>query len=321
MRGAGLLLLGLLCGCITKALWTAPSEPKPPRLAGEAECDLDLVAPTGDRTLAFAVTPPATTPPRRMKTELGRGRTCLLLRNPYSLSFAGACVLKGETPFRPERINVNFAQTRTQHGTRRDPALLRIEGALPGAMASRIERCEEPAGRRTLEEVRDLGLRVQLGHGIDVLVSLAHDPRPTDVVAWCGVEGPAPDWRAALDLARAMDSLAPLDPYRVVVRRWRDGGSACYRLRLADVVLAAQMSFAGGRYTWEGLWISSLELPKGPATASAGIPSRLRYTEYREEGKGSDVAWRVALTPLALAADYGIASLDDWIEGQDTCKD
>jgi len=313
MRGTRFLLLGLLAsGCITKALWTTPSKPKAPKLAGETECDLDLAAPGVEPALAFAVTAPKA-PPKRMRTELGRGRTRLFLRSPYSLSFAGTCILKGNTSFRPGSVTVNFAQTRTKEGTRRDPALLRIEGPMPDAVASRIEPCDEPPVRRTLEQVHDPDLRVLLGHGIDTLMSLV-DPKPADVIAWCGVEGPAPDWRASLDLARARDSLAPLEPYRVVVRRWRDGASTCFRLHLADVILASEMSFQQGRYTWEGLWICSLELPEDAETASAGIPSRLRYTEYKLEGNGKDIVWRVLLTPVALAADLELARLDDWLD-------
>jgi len=315
MRGLGLLLLGLLSSCITRALWSAPSPGPEPKLVGEAECELALASVPRSESLAFSVEAPPK-PPKRMGIELGRGRTRLLLRNPYLLSFAGTDLLDGKTPLKPERVTVNFAQTRTKHGTRRDPALLRIEGKVPASFASRIEHCEDPEGRRTLEEVREPDLRVQLGHGIDALVALAAEPELGDVIAWCGVEGPGTDWRTALDLARARGSLAPLDPYRVVVRRWRGGAATCYRLRLDDVVLASSMSFAGSRYTWEGLWICSLELPEGPAETSVAIPARLRYREYKQEGSG-DLWWRVLLTPAALAADYGIASLDHWLEEND----
>lgn len=318
MRRAGILLLGLLCGCITKALWSGQAiTPRPPRRAGEVECELALGTPAlRSRTLAFAVTPPGKNAPKRMRTEVGRGRTCLLLRSPYAFSFAGSDILEGRTPLEPGHVTVNFAQTRTKNGTRRDPALLRIEGQTPSAFVSRIERCGEPAERHPLDEVDDPDLRIQLGHGMDALVALAAGARSADAVGWYGVEGPGA-WQDAIGEACEKGSLAPLDPYRVIARLWRNGQASCFRLRLEDVVLASHMSFSRVSYTWEGLWIAALELPTGPATASAGIPSQLCYTEYKEHGKSyGGVVWRALLTPAALAADFGVAGLDDWLLAQ-----
>jgi hypothetical protein len=317
MRGAAVLLLLVLPGCLTRALWSGHgAAPPPPKVRGELECALALAAPAeGSTRLAFAVAPPAH-PPKRMEIELSRGRTCLLLREPFSLSFAGTEILDGRTAFPPERVTVHFAQTRTKKGTRRDPALLRVEGTLPDTFSARVEPCEAPQMRHSLEEVRDEDLRVQLGHGIDTLLSTRVDPRPGDAVAWCGVEGPG-DWREALDLAWARASLAPLEPYRVIARLWRDGKATCYRMPLSDVILASHMALAGSDYTWEGLYVCSLELPQKAAAPARTIPARLRYTELKEQPKDPDLAWRVALTPLALAGDYGIARIDSWLDAED----
>jgi len=323
MRGAGLLLVLLLSGCFTKALWSKSSEPAaPPKPTGEAECALDLAAPApGSRSLSFAVGNPEPKAPKRMSIEMGRGRTCLLLRRPFSLSFAGIDLLEGHTAFPPGRVTVRFAQTRTENGTRRDPALLVIAGSVPDDFRARIEPCEDAEELHPLDEVGDPDVRVQLGHAIDALAGLVEEVRPTDVIAWRRVDGPG-DWLDALDEAHQSGSIAPLQPYRVVARRWRDGQTTCYRMRLEDVVVAANMKFSGGDYEWAGLWIASLELPEDPAPAASDIASRLLYAEYKQEGKSAmaDV-WRVLLTPVALAADYGVAGLEDWLEdGEEECS-
>jgi hypothetical protein len=317
MRRAGLLVLGILGGCFTKALWSGSAAP-PPKRAGEAECPLDLAVPVaGSRSLSFAVGAPQTAPPKRNRIEMGRGRNVLLLRRPFAFSFVGTDLVEGRTPLPPERITVNFVQTRTEDGTRRDPALLRVQGPVPEAFTARVERCGEPRERRTLDDVEDRNLRIQLGHGADALVALAAARTGTDVVAWYGVDGPG-DWQAALREAQGTGSLAPVDPYRVTVRLWCGGTDSWFRLRLSDVVLAANMAFEGGRYTWEGLWVAALELPTGTAARSTGIPSRLHYAEYKQEGKSAgDVAWRALLTPLALAGDFGIAGMEGWLAEDD----
>jgi hypothetical protein len=323
MRRAAIVLVGLLSGCVTKALWsTSSAERPPPEPAGKAECELDLAAPApGSRSLSFAVGKPVPKAPKRMSIEMGRGRTCLLLRRPLALAFAGTDLVEGRTGFAPERVTVSFAQTRTKQGTRRSPALLQIEGPVPAELRARIERCEDPGERQPLDDVVDPDVRMRLGHAIDTLVGMVTEVRQSDVVAWRATEGPG-DWRDALDEAHRTCSVAPLVPYRVVVRVWRNGGTSCYRMRLEDVVLAANITFRGGRYEWNGLWVASLELPEGPARGSAGIPSRLEYAEYNQEGKSAmaDV-WRVLLTPAAVAADLGLAGAaswaDDWLESQD----
>lgn len=315
MRGAALPLVVLLSGCITKALWSTPPDPPPsPKAAGRAECALDLATPApGSRSLSFAVGKPDPEAPKRMSIEMGRGRTCLLLRRPFALAFAAADVLNGRTAFAPGSVAVSFAQTRTKHGTRRDPALLRIDAKVPDDFRSRIERCEDVEEHHSLDEVGDPDVRMRLGRGIDTLVGMLTEVGPTDVVAWRTVDGPG-DWRDALDEAHRTCSLAPLRPYRVVARMWHDGTASCYRMRLEDVVVAGNMSFKGSDCEWTGLWIASLELPQVPAPAAADIPSRLLYAEYKQEGASASAAvWRVLLTPVTLAADFGIASGESWL--------
>jgi len=328
MRGAGILLLAICAsGCVTRALWEPRASYKKPRPAGKADLGIErrVEEPAPLRTVAFAIEPPPKPAPKRMRKDLAAGRTWLRLKDPFSLSFAGGDLLRGQTPFRPERVSVEFAQTNlAEGGVTRDPALLRLEGAIPrDAIASRVERIPQPEGEpRGLDHVADRDLRVLLGHGMDTLVPIAQGSLPADVFAWFGVEGPSgpgADWRAALGLARARGSLAPLLPYRVIVRRWRTmelGGPTCFRVPLADVVVASQMSVApDGRWTWEGLWIGALEPPAEAASSADDVPSLLHYREYKQDEKygTAGVLWRTLLTPLALGADYGIWSIDDWL--------
>ncbi len=267
-----------------------------------------------------------------MRKDLSAGRTWLRLRDPFALSFAGSDLLRGQTPFRPEQVSVDFAQTNlAEGGVKRDPALLRLEGTIPrDAIASRVERVPQPAGEpRGLDQVSDRDLGVLLGHGMDTLVPMAEGSMPADVFTWFAVEGPAGpanDWRTALGLAQARGSLAPLLPYRVIVRRWRAmelGGPACFRVPLMDLVVASQMSIGteegGSRWTWEGLWIGALEPPADAASSADDVPSLLRYREYKQDEKygTKGVLWRTLLTPLALTADYGIWSIDDWLHRND----
>jgi hypothetical protein len=322
MRRAGILIVGLLGGCFTKALWSGSSKPPPdPRPSGEAACALDLATPVAGRSLSFAVGRPEPRAPKRMGIEMGRGRTRLHLRRPFALAFAGGDLIDGRTPLSPESITVTFAQTRTSDGTRRAPALLRIEGSVPPDFASRVERCEEPAEPRTLDEVEDPRLRVQLGRGVDTLVGQFARAAPNEVIAWRGVEGPG-DWRDALDEAHRSGSLAPLAPYRVIVRLWRGGAATCYRLRLDDIVLLSGIRFTGERFAWEGLFIASLELPDDAPAAAAILPSRLVYREYKQDPKSaSAVIWRVLATPVAVAADLAVdGAIDaaaDWLAEHD----
>lgn len=331
MRGPAVLLLAICAsGCVTRALWKPQESHRKPRPAGEADLAIERravpLAPPG--AVVFAIEPAAKAGPKRLRKDLSAGRTWLRLRDPFALSFAGTDLLERRTPFLPERIAVDFAQTRlSEGGVKRDPALLRLEGRVPrDAFASRVEPLPQPSGEpRGLDHVADRDLRVLLGHAMDTLLPLAEDAMPSDVCSWFGVEGPAEDWRAALGLAQARGSLAPLLPYRVIVRRWRameNGGPCCFRVPLADVVVAAQMAVApepgGFRWTWEGLWMGAFESP-GEGAPAHDLPSLLRYREYKQDEKygTAGVLWRSLLTPLALGADYGIYSLDDWLDRDD----
>ena len=331
MRGAGIVLLAIcVSGCVTRALWEPRSSYRKPRPAGAADLSIERLVedPAPRRAVAFAIEPPAKAAPRRMRKDLAAGRTWLRLKEPFSLSFAGGDLLEARTPFRRDRVSVELAQTNLEEGgVRRDPALLRLEGAIPREeIAARVERVPQPEGEpRGLDHVADRDLRVLLGHGMDTLVPITEGSMPADVFTWFGVEGPSgpgADWRAALGLAQARGSLAPLLPYRVIVRRWRAmelGGPACFRVPLADVVVASQMSVSPeGRWTWEGLWIGAVEPPAEAVTSADGLPALLRYREYKQDGKygTTGVLWRTLLTPLALTADYGIWSIDDWLREQ-----
>lgn len=329
MRGTGVLLLALCASaCVTRALWKPQASHRKPRPAGEADLAIERRAeePARPGSVAFAIEPPAKKAPKRMRKDFSLGRTWLRLRDPFALSFAGTDLLEGRTPFLPERIAVDFAQTNLDGGgVKRDPALLRLEGSAPRqAITSRIERVPQPPGEpRGLERVADRDLRVLLGHGMDTLLPIAEVPMPSDVCSWFGVEGPAEDWRAALGLAQARGSLAPLLPYRVIVRRWRameNGGPCCFRVFLADIVVASQMAVAPeGRWTWEGLFMGALEPPGEGAGPADRLPSLLVYREYKQDPKygTTGVLWRTLLTPLALGADYGIWSIDDWLHRND----
>ncbi len=74
----------------------------------------------------------------------------------------------------------------------------------------------------------------------------------------------------------------------------------------------------GFRWTWEGLWMGAFESP-GEGAPAHDLPSLLRYREYKQDEKygTAGVLWRSLLTPLALGADYGIYSLDDWLDRDD----
>jgi len=336
VRAVGLLAVGfLLCGCVTKALWAPNRTHAHPRLAGEAECAVErIVEPRAPRpSIAFAITPPEDRPPKRMRRAFDAGWTWLFLRDPFAFSFAGRDLLQGCTPLRPGRVTVGFAQTRlSDGGVRRAPALLRIEGTVAdGDLAACVERVpDRGAPGEELDALDDRDLRVRLGHGVDTLLELAEGPAPLETFAWIGVEGPeglTDDWRGPLEEALRQQSREPLRPYRVIVRRRRAGGDlSCFRVPLAVVVVAAQISFAeeagSRRWTWEGLWIGELAAPDEEATPTAWqdvAQAHLHYQEYKQDPKygAKGVIWRTLLTPLALTADYGIGAIDDWLHEED----
>jgi len=332
MRAAGLVVGLLACGCVTKALWKPSRGHLHPRLMGEVDCAVErIVEPAAPRpAVVFVITPPEERPPSRLRRAVAAGQTSLFLRDPFAFSFAGSDLLQDRTALRPERVTLVFAQTRlSDGGVKRAPALLRIEGTVAeGDLAERVEQVPDsglPA--EELDALADRDLRVRLGRGVDILVELAVGAAPLETFTWLGVEGPAgltDGWRAALEEALRQRSREPLRPYRVIVRRRRAGEDpGCFRVPLADVVVAAQiLRGEGRRWTWEGLWIGEFGAPADGALPTAWqdvAQACLTYREYKQDPKygTAGALWRTLLTPLALTADYGIEAIDDWVHEED----
>lgn len=321
-----ILGLVLLCGCASHETRAPSTVEEPGRITAEAELRVaravEAVAPPPALLLELKPSGPM---PTRLADDLHAGRGWLRVEGPRGFSFAGRDLLAGAEPFRPSTAVLLFVQPREGEVRRGEPALLRLEGTVAAeAMKSRIETIDDPKDDgEELAQVGSSDLRVLLGHGLDVLLSSCAGSGDLDTHHWIRVvdaEGKPVAWLPALEKSLAERRLDVLSPYRVLVRRRHPGDPvpAHYRLRLSDVVVAAQMRLQGRKdgfgWVWEGVWSARLDAPspEGPAAWPADAPPLLvRYKEYtRPSGDTTGAFWQGLLAPLALGADVGMAFLE-----------
>ncbi|MHC4818975.1 MAG: hypothetical protein ACYTF8_13065, partial [Planctomycetota bacterium] len=267
-------------------------------------------------------------PPERLSKDFQKGHRWLHIENPRGFSFAIHDLLRREQVFLPSEASFTFAQQRnaSSSGRRREPVLLRLEGDIHSDdIAAHVEVVPDPgfdvAG---LESFDNEDIRVLLGRGIDLLVSMAppsaggtdeYDTR--EWVALIDGQGAAVELTDALNEARRAVSLAPLRDHRVIVRRWRPRArprAAFFRVRLEHVLLASQMAAKrrGGEYhwVWEGLWEGKMEqapTPIEPPGWEDAPRLTVHYKEYRQDRYAGRAFWETLMSPLALGADVGKA--------------
>lgn len=337
MQRFGLVLVWLLAGgCATEMMWSSLHErPFRERLIGEEDREVT-------RILAHAAAQPGLaldlrrdgTPPRGLRRALTEGRSHLVLRHPFAFSFVAHALLANESPFRMHLMAVDFTvlHGRDGRGTP-EPAALHIEGEVdPAFLRQRIESIDRPPTPtvRLTDSTHDRDLRVMLGGGMDRLLALGDLSINHETRTWIGVEGPNEHWQAALDEARSKRSLLPLHPYRVLVRRWRTeagGGTAWFRVHLADIVVAAQITPAEkGAWSWDGLWKASLQAPAETARPTPWqdiSATTLHYSEFQLDRKyhRSAVVSRAVLTPFTLLLDMGgevgAAAITAWLDEEE----
>lgn len=329
MRFLPVLLLA--AGCATKALWSHP--PIEDRLSerGRVVCEVVSVArtPAADRTVARLAFEPKRPPrglPRRLAEDVRKGRTWLELSVPTGISCAAYSLLAGRRPFTATHATVRFGQCELRnHRVLKELALLRIEGRTdPAALAASCVRIGDPGLEvETLGSIEDPALRSLIGHGLQgqmaLLAAEESGWRELDSVEFAGVvdeTGRPVAWREALLEACAAESLAGLEPLSLVARHWRVGrGASWFRVPFPQILLLSQMRIDGSAFVWEGLWYATMARPHAEVVAPA-VPMRLEYVEYREDAPfgAGEIAWRLLLTPVALAADYAACSLVDVLE-------
>jgi len=317
------LLLGAACASNERAPATVD---EPGRILGEAELRVGrVVEATSPQPALVLELLPEGTMPSRLARDFRAGRTWLRIERPRGFSFAGRALLAGDGPFRPSTASLLFVQPREGEATGAEPSLLRLGGEVEAAaIASRIETIAAPGedGADELAKVESADVRVLLGHGLDVLLACAGSGE-LDTHHWIRVvdeQGAPVAWQPALEAARAARRLEALAPYRVLVRRRRPGDPipTHYRVRLADVVVAAQARLVTRKDTlawiWEGVWSARLEAPvpeAPPAWPASGPALLVRYKEYEPPSGGDTGAfWRGLFAPLALGADIGMAFLE-----------
>jgi hypothetical protein len=321
MRRAFLALVVAACASQDKAPATVED---PGRIVAETELGVS-------RAVEAASPPPALllelrsrgTTPMRLAKDLRAGRTWLRVERPRGFSFAGRALLAGAEPFTATSASLLFVQPRDGEA-RAEPALLRLGGQVDAAaVRSRIEAIPHPGdeGGDELARIESADLRVLLGHGLDVLLPCIGSGE-MDTHHWIRVvdaEGAPAEWLPALEAAASASGLDALEPYRVLVRRRRPGDPvpAHYRVRLADVIVAAQSRLVekgdAFDWVWEGVWSSRLSepSPEGPPAWPPEAPSlTIRYKEYVRPSGDASGFWQGLLSPLALGADIGMAIIE-----------
>jgi hypothetical protein len=322
MRRLGAALLLAACASGDRAPVTVE---EPGRIVAEAELAVGSALRVETPPALILELRPSTAPPPRLGKDLKAGRSWLVVERPRGFSFVGRDLLAGDALFRPGAAMLLFVQPRDGPPSEVEPALLRLSGRVAAeAMASRIETTGDPsADGEELAEIESADLRVLLGRGLDTLL-VCVGSTDMDTHHWIRVvdaDGGPAEWRRALDEAREGRRLEPLAPYRVLVRRRRPGDPVPvhYRVRLADVVAAAQMRLVAQKdafeWTWEGVWTARLsDGSQGAGTAAwppEAPPLQVRYKEYvRPSGDVTGTFWRGLLAPLALGADVGLAILE-----------
>jgi hypothetical protein len=321
------MLPGLLLAACASSERTPTTVEEPGKIVAEAELGVGrAVAAASPPPVLLRELRPKGPMPTRLAGDLRAGRSWLRVERPRGLSFAGAALLAGDAgPFRPATASLLFVQPKEGESKVAEPALLRLAGSVDAAaILSRIETIEAPEGDGTdeLAKIENADLRVLLGHGLDVLLSCAGSGE-LDSHHWIRVvdeAGHPAAFEPALDAARTARRLGDLAPYRVLVRRRHPGDPvpAHYRVRLEDVVVAAQARLVarkgGFDWIWEGIWSARLTapVPEGPAAWPASAPPlEVRYKEYvRPSGDVTGAFWQGVLAPLALGADIGAAFLE-----------
>lgn len=318
------LLALLLAACGSTEPRATPTVQEPGTIVGEAQLAVGRsVAIASPRALLLELKAPEAMP-QRLAAELGAGRTWLHVDRPRGFSFAGRELIAGTEAFRPKTASFLFVQPREGGATPlADPALLRLTGQVERALlASRIETIEDPAGADDFQSIGSTDLRVLLGRGLDALLGCVGSGE-LDTHHWIRLvdaEGARVDVQTALDAA-GKGGLAALSPYRVLVRRRTPGDPVPvhFRVRLEDVLVAAQARLKGSEgtldWTWEGVWSARLAPPPTAlgedAWPGAAPPLEVRYKEYTQPSGGVSTAfWRTLLAPVALGADVGIAFLE-----------
>jgi hypothetical protein len=313
----------VLAACASKQQGPRATVQEPGAVVGEAQLAVGRTVATESPRALHLELKPSGTMPERLAKDIGAGHTWLRVEQPRGFSFAGRDLLEGAGPFRPATGSFLFVQPREGAATLAEPALLRLGGRVdPSLVASRVETIAEPAAGDDFGRIGSAELRVLLGRGLDVLLGCVGSSE-LDTHHWIRLvdaEGAPAALAPALDAARSGQGLGALAPYGVLVRRRTPGDPVPvhYRVRLDDVVVAAQARVVARKdaleWTWEGVWSAHLAPapPPGPDPWPAGAPAlEVRYKEYvQPSGGASGAFWRTLLAPVALGADVGVAFLE-----------
>jgi len=324
------ILLALLAACATSPEKADIKKAKPAtKTLRTAELKVDRVSRTPDPLgLALSVRYDKANPPERLSKDFQQGHAWLRIEKPRGFSFAIHDLLRREQVFLPSDASITFAQQRNPASgrTRREPALLRLEGTIHSDdIARHLEVVPDPGLEvRGLGSFDDEDIRVLLGRGIDLLIGMAPPEAggtdEYDTREWVAVidgQGTEVGLIESLAEARRAVSLAPLRDHRVIVRRWRPRArprATFFRVRLEHVLLASQMAAKrrGGEYAWvwEGLWEGKMQ-PAPQKIAPPGWEDAPRltvhYKEYKKESRSGRAFWETLMSPLALGADVGKA--------------
>lgn len=316
----------LLAACASKDERAAPTVQEPGKIVAEAELGVGRTVGETSPPAVLLELKPLGTVPSRLRQDLDGGHGWLRVERPRGFSFAGQDLLQGKGPFRPASASFLFVQPRDGSPTVAEPGLLRLGGRIEAAaVASRIDAIqapEETAGDGELARMENVNVRVLLGHGVDVLLQCVGSDE-MDTHHWIRVvdgEGKPADWQPALRQALVDRNLGVLAPYRVLIRRRHPGDPvpSHYRVRLDDVIVAAQTRLVPKgdtfEWIWEGVWSARLvaPAPEGPPAWPESAPTlQVRYKEYdRPSGDVTGAFFRTLLAPLALGADVGMAFLE-----------
>jgi len=293
------LAVALVSGCTFVGSYYVPEAP--PKLERSRTSPAAVRAATGG---LYVVSQEA---PRNLRLTRYRG-----------LALPATDLLADRTGLTPKSATITF-----DHGTSRyAPAdegdlMILIDGAGGPPPVRRIGDPNHAA--RGLDRFEPTSLRLLLGHGLDNLAAWNLQTNPESVQVWVGVRDKTGAWvdgpaylRAALK-TRSLDLLKDLTVFAKSTGKERM--PAYYAARFTDVVVAAQMDYGPGGWSWIGFGRARME---GEAGATDGprfpLDTELVWREFKP-GKEAHVEDRYRVTGASLG-DFLVDALMDVLEDQ-----